>query len=53
MPEDGPLTSTMYRRKAAEMRQRAEEATSEDMRGFCMMMAAEFDRLADEADGLQ
>jgi hypothetical protein len=42
--------SDRYREQAAQFRQRARDAYTQDIRDFCNLLAEEFDRLADEAE---
>ena len=42
--------SAQYREKAAQFRQRAEDALTQDMKDFYKLLADDFDRMADEAE---
>jgi hypothetical protein len=42
--------SVRYRERAAQFRQRAQDAYTQDMRDFCNLLAEDFERLADEAE---
>ena len=45
--------SARYREKAAQLRQLAVDALSQDMRDFYNLMADDFDRMADEAEKVE
>jgi hypothetical protein len=45
-----PKRSDRYRQKAAEFRARADTVITQDMRAFFLLLAQDFDRIAEEAE---
>jgi hypothetical protein len=43
-------SATYYRKQAANVRERADKATEDDIRARCLYIAVQFDALAEEAE---